>query len=303
MERDQCRFRHGTDEDQYDGGGHGPRCRPAGQLRSLLQDGRNPVGSGAEPQDDEAHQHGQAARRGDHQGLQRRAPGGEPGAGVADQQIRQDGGEFPEDEHQEQVVGRDQAEHRPGEGQELGAEAAEVAVLVLEVARAVDQHQRAHPEHQQGHDPGEGVHPEREFDLEFGDPGQDLGDCAARGRGCRGGLAGCALVHGVALQKQPDERACGDRGQRVERVPAEFPEQERRHSGHREMHGKDCDHWLSPQRQEFDCQKLEQAVIRQVRCRQFIKRMQTLLTRTRPLVDGFPVTPGNFHLPLTRRCA
>ena len=125
---------------------------------------------------DEPHEHGQAAGGGHHQRLQRRAPRGQPGAGVADQQVGQHGGQFPEDEHQQEVISGNEAEHRPGEGQELGAETAEVVVLVLEVAGAVDQHQRTHPQHQQGHDPGQGIHPEREFELQPGNPGDHFGD-------------------------------------------------------------------------------------------------------------------------------
>jgi hypothetical protein len=55
--------------------------------------------------------------------------------------------------------------------------------------------------------------------------------------------AAAGAVDGGVLEQEPDERTGGHRGQRVERVAAELPEDERRHSGHREVHGKDCDHW------------------------------------------------------------
>lgn len=37
---------------------------------------------------------------------------------VADEQEAEDGGEFPEEVEDHRVVGRDKAEHRPGEGDE-----------------------------------------------------------------------------------------------------------------------------------------------------------------------------------------
>ena len=59
--------------------------------------------------------------------------------------------------------------------------------------------------------------------------------------GCRGG-PGRRRVDRAVLQQQPDERAGGYCRQRIKRTPAEFPEDERRHSGNRKVHGKDCDH-------------------------------------------------------------
>ena len=127
---------------------------------------------------DQAHQHGEPAGGGDHECLQRGAAGREPGAGESDQQVRQDGGEFPEDEHQQEVVGNHQAEHGPGEGQELGAEAAKVLVLFLEVPCTVDQHQGTHPQHQERHHPGKGIQPEGKLQLEPRNPREHLGNRA-----------------------------------------------------------------------------------------------------------------------------
>ena len=173
-------------------------------------------------------------------------------SGVADQQVGQDRGQFPEDEHQEQVIGRHQAEHGAREGEQLGAKSAEVVVLVLEVPGAVDQDQRAHAEDQQGHDPGQGVHPEGELNLQLGDPRQDFGH------------AGCSAAGGVGidravLEEQPDERTGGHRGEGEKRIPAEFPKEKRRHSSHRKVHGKDCDHWYLRNVRNSIVKKLEQA--------------------------------------------
>ena len=121
----------------------------------------------------------------------------------------------------------------PAKAQQLRAEPAEVVGLVLEVPGAVDQDQRAHPQNQQGHDPGQGIHPEGEFELEAGNPGNHFGDRSGTGVG----------IDGAVLEEQPDKGGRGDRGQGIERVPAKPSEQQRGHSSHRKVHGKDCDHW------------------------------------------------------------
>ena len=193
VEGDQRGFGDGAHQDEDDGGGH--RCAGGSgyQLGSLCQDRRDPVRSGAVAEHDEAHQHGQSAGGGDHQRLQRGAAGREAGAGEADQQVGQDGGEFPEDEQQEKVVRHHQAEHGPGERQELRAEAAEVLVLFLEIPCTVDQHERADAQHQERHHPGKGIQPEGELQLEPRNPGEHLAD-----------KAGVRIDRSV-LQDQPEE--------------------------------------------------------------------------------------------------
>jgi hypothetical protein len=163
--------------------------------------------------------------------LQRRPPGCQPGAGETDQEVGQDGGEFPEDEQQQQVVRHHQPEHGTGEGQELGTKAAEVLILFLEVPCAVHQHQRADAQHQEGHHPGKGIHPEGELKLEARDPRDHLGHCAV-GR-----------IDRSMLEQEPGKGCRGNSGQDVESVAAPSPEEERRQHSHRKVHGKDCNHW------------------------------------------------------------
>ena len=66
-------------------------------------------------QHDEPGQHGESAGSGD----QDRLEGGSPGSGVvvvvADQQVRRDRGELPEDEQPDEMVGGDHAQHGAGE--------------------------------------------------------------------------------------------------------------------------------------------------------------------------------------------
>ena len=74
VEGDQRGFGDRADEDEDDGGCHGAGGGPGDEGRRLLEDGGDPVGPGVEAQDDQAHQHGQAAGGGHHEGLQRGAP-------------------------------------------------------------------------------------------------------------------------------------------------------------------------------------------------------------------------------------
>ena len=98
-----------------------------------------------------------------------RRPAGWPAARVvADQQVGEDRGQLPEHVEQQQVVGDDQAEHRPGEGDEHGGEPAQPGVVGAEVAGAVDQHQRADAADQQHHQPGQGGDPQRDVEAGAG---------------------------------------------------------------------------------------------------------------------------------------
>src|SRR5699024_3878970 len=96
---------------------------------------------GLDTDEDDAHQHGQTAQGGDHEGL----PGGATGGGtltvVADQQEGQDRGDLPEHVHQEDVVGDDQAVHGHGETDELTTEGAQAARVGVEIPPAVEQNQ------------------------------------------------------------------------------------------------------------------------------------------------------------------
>ena len=60
----------------------------------------------------------------------------------ADEQVRGDAGQTPEDEHEQEVVGQHQPQHRGHEGQRQRVEAVELGVTV-EVALGVEDDRRA----------------------------------------------------------------------------------------------------------------------------------------------------------------
>jgi hypothetical protein len=265
-------------------------------LGCLFEDGRDPVGAGSGAEHDQADEHRQSAGGGDHEGLQGRASRGKTGPGVADQQIGQDRGEFPEDEQQKQVVRRDQAEHRAGEREKLGAEAAQIVVLVLEIAGAVHQDKGTHAQHQQGHDPCQCVEAEGELNAEVRDPGSDFACLAAT---FAAGRPSCRIDRAV-LEQQPNEGPGRHCSKRVERAPSEFPEDERRHSSNRKVHGKDCDHCI--------LRKFWNSIIKSWSRR--LNRLGSVRTVYQEGTDtfpsgpvagvGFPETPRDFSLPVRR---
>ena len=287
VERDQRGFGDCPDQDQQDGGAHRGSVRSRGQRRRLLQDGLDPVSAGRAAENDQAHEHGQAPGGGHDQRLQCGAAGGQPGPGIADEQVGQHRGQFPEDEHQEQIVRGHESEHRPGEGEQLRAEAAQVVIACLEIARAVHQDQRPHAQDEQRHDPGQRIHPERQFEVKSGNPRHHLRD----GAGC-GIIAACTTggnrprfhaalgIDVPVLQNQPDEGAGGNRGQGVESIAAEPGEQRRRHSGQHEVQGKDCDHYYLRNVRISIVKSRGRRGFRWVRCPYFTKRAQILLAGT-----------------------
>ena len=232
VQRDQRGLRHGADEEQEDRHvHHGPALRQLGGRREHLGD---PVGARGLAQHHDADQHGQAAGGGEHEGLQRRAPGGQAGPAVADEQERQDGGDLPEDEQHQHVVGGHQAEHGAREGEQLRAEAADAARAGLEVAGAVEQHQGAHAEHEQGHRPREGVHAQHQVQAQGRDPLPALGPAALRAVDPRAGA------------QQPQEAGERDRRQEVEGAASHPCEQQGRDRGHHCVEQEHSGHQAPP---------------------------------------------------------
>ncbi len=127
------------DEDQHEG------QRDAAAARRVGQDRRQRRRAGRLAEQDEPDEHHQSAERGDEQRLLRRATALLLLVAEADQQVRGDAGQLPEDVEQDQVVGQDQPEHRPGEAGEDPGEAPEPVLLRWEVGGAVEEDQRAHP--------------------------------------------------------------------------------------------------------------------------------------------------------------
>ena len=210
VEGNQRGLADGAHKDQDDGGSHDRAAWPGCERGSLGEDRRDAVRSGGVAQHDQAHQHGQPAGGGDHQGLERGPPGRQPGAGKTDQQVGQDGGEFPEDEQQEKIVRHHQAEHGAGEGEELRAEAAQVLVLFAEIPGTVDQHQGPDAEDKKGHHPGQGV--QRNANSSFSPGIHGLTSETAPAARIHRRRAGTAARQRTQRAQQPaHKRRCGPR--------------------------------------------------------------------------------------------
>jgi hypothetical protein len=138
-EREDRRLTQRTQQHQDHGG------RQVSALRRRLGHLRPPVAAGVLTQHDDADQHGQPAHGGDDQRLQRGPARRPAGRIVPDQQVREDGGQFPEDVQHDEVVRDHQTEHRAGESDEDAGEPSQPGLGGIEVSGAVGQCQRAHP--------------------------------------------------------------------------------------------------------------------------------------------------------------
>ena len=198
----------------------GARPQHAG-ARVAHQFGQQERPTGHRPERHDAGEHGQATERGDDDGLHGRLPGGLALVVVADEQEAEDGGEFPEEVEDHRVVGRDKAEHRPGEGDEDTAEASQAAGAVPEIAPAVDQDQRTDTADDQDHQPTQRIEPERQIETQLGHPGEVLaGQFTAEDR--------------PGLGQRPDRGGRRRQREQGERLAAEQSEQQRGH------HSCDC---------------------------------------------------------------
>ncbi len=148
--------------------------------------------------------------------------GREPLPRTADEQEGEDGGEFPEDVQEEQVVGQDQAEHRSGERDQAAGEPAQAVVPGREVARAVEADEGTDAGDQRGEEEGERVEAQGDVELEGRDPRDGLRD-------------GSAVQDDPELHKQPGERRGRHQGEREEGLPPPPPHQHRSGEGPDQM--------------------------------------------------------------------
>ena len=189
MEGDLRGLREGADEDQHQGQVDQPALQAAGLPdRHDLGDA---VGPGPLAQQDEAQQHDEAAQHRHQERLHRGAAVLPRHAALPHQQERRDRRQLPEHVERQQVVGEDEAQHRPGEGEQQRGVARALRILP-EVADAVDEDQRADPGDEDDHRQREGVEPEAQHEPELGCPGD------------RGAHAGGQGLGGV--RQRPDER-------------------------------------------------------------------------------------------------
>ena len=94
---------------------------------------------------------------------------------VADEQERRDRRQLPEPVEHEQVVGEDEADHRPGEQHEQPEQAHVGRRRVVEVAPRVGDDEHADAGDEEQHQRGEPVEAQVEVDAELGDPLDVLG--------------------------------------------------------------------------------------------------------------------------------
>ena len=158
-----------TEQDQYQTGVH----RAA--RRWVDQQFGDPVRPAGLTDDDQPRHHRQAAGAGDEDRLERRGPGTGVGVVVADQEVRRDRGEFPEDEQRDELIRQDHPEHRPGEQRQHAGEAREAGLVVAEVAERVHADQQSDAGHERDHHEREGVESEVDRDPELFDPRERLG--------------------------------------------------------------------------------------------------------------------------------
>jgi len=125
-------------------------------------------------EDQEAEQHRQPAGAGDQQRLHRGAVGPAVGRRVADQQPAEDGGQFPADVEQQQVIGGDDDEHRCCEAGQQHGEGSEATFALVEVPGAVGEHERADAADEQNHQQGQGIQAARERQTQLGYPADHL---------------------------------------------------------------------------------------------------------------------------------
>ncbi len=177
LEGELCALAQGANEDQWQ------QHRVQGMLADGVagsQDLVQVVAADHMAEQQGTHQQAQAARARDHQ----RHVGAAAGVGtvvpVADQQEREQAGEFPEEHQLDQVAGDHQAEHGAHEGEEEGEEARH-RVLWRHVIAGIQRHQRTDAQHQQREQPGEAVHAQHQVQPQAGQPEEFFANHAAVG--------------------------------------------------------------------------------------------------------------------------
>ncbi len=168
---ERCLRRLGERADQHQhqaGIDHRPR-------RWVDQQFGDPIGAAGLADDDQPGEHRQSTCARDEDRLQGGGTRSRIGVVVADEEVRRDRRELPEDEQRDELIRQDDAEHRPGEQREHAGEAGESGLVVAEVAERVHADQQADAGHERHHHEREGVEAEVDRDAELLDPGERLG--------------------------------------------------------------------------------------------------------------------------------
>ena len=128
-------------------------------MEPMLEQRPEVEGPGGRPQHDDAGHEAEIAELGDPERLDRGARGRGPVVPVADQQIRAEADQLPEDEHLQKRRRQDEPEHREREQRVIGVVASERgARLVVQVSPRVDLHEQRDQRDQQQHGQAEVVH-------------------------------------------------------------------------------------------------------------------------------------------------
>ena len=130
-------------------------------MREQLREVERPGGA---PEEHDAHDEADVAQLGDPERLHRGARRGGSRVPVADQEIRAQADQLPEDEHLEKVRRQDQPDHREGEERLVRVVPSERRRrLVVQVGHRVDLHQQGdqRDQHQHRHRQGVDHHPDR----------------------------------------------------------------------------------------------------------------------------------------------
>ena len=126
-----------------------------GEERLELEGARRP------PQHHDPHDEAEVAELRDPEGLDRRARGRRPLVPVADQEIRAEPDQLPEDEHLDERGRQHEPEHREGEERLVGVVAAQGGrPLVSEVRQRVDLDEQGHERDEHEHRARQRVHEE-----------------------------------------------------------------------------------------------------------------------------------------------
>ncbi len=131
-----------------------------------LGDGEAPA---REAQQHQPGDHGQLAADGHDERLLGGQSRGRDGVLEADEQVRGHAGQAPEDEHQQEVVGQHQAQHRGHEGERERVEAVDLGMSV-EVVLGVEDDRHADARDEQAEEQRQAIERERQRQLQLGHP-------------------------------------------------------------------------------------------------------------------------------------
>ena len=186
------------DKDRREKRGRHQRCRVgAEQLRDFH-------GARHAAEEDDAGEHGEAARTGEQQRLQGRGARPRLVVVVADEQVRRHARQLPKNEQEHEVVGAHDAHHRAHEPEQVEVEFPEI-LFAGQVAGRIPRHENADDRNQEQEKQRKPVHAEGQANPEGGHPRVRENDGLPSGhaRNHRGESDGCSQRHEPENQTAP----------------------------------------------------------------------------------------------------